>query len=239
MATVVGVKGSKGRTPLTRERVLAGAVELADAHGIEALTMRNLAGRLGVEAMSLYHHVPSKEALLTGVVDALIAEILHEVEAHDAAPARRDWSASLRHLILTARGVMLRHRWAPGLMQRTPVLTPSLIAYYDRVLGIMIDGGFSYDLGHRALHVLGSRALGFDQELFAADEGDAAAAAEPPPELAELAPYLTQMIGLAMAAHADESSTLGWCDSQAEFEFALDLVLEGLERRRKAEARRA
>lgn len=236
---MVSAKGSKGRTPLTRDRVLAGAVELADAHGIDALTMRNLAGRLGVEAMSLYHHVPGKDALLTGVVDALIAEILADVAADETVPARRDWSASLRHLILTARGVMLRHRWAPALMQRTPVLTPSLIAYYDRVLGIMIDGGFSYDLGHRALHVLGSRALGFDQELFATDEGDGegGADAEPPPELAELAPYLTQMIAVAMAAHSDESSTLGWCDSQAEFEFALDLVLEGLERRRKAEAR--
>lgn len=231
---VDGASGAGKRVPLTRGRVLGGAVELADEAGIEAVTMRQLAARLGVEAMSLYHHVPNKEALLVGLVDTVVAEIGAAMADDPGPAAAKDWAGALRHLILTARTVMVRHAWAPGLVQRQPALTPAVIGHYDRVLGIMVAGGFSYDLGHRALHVLGSRALGFDAELFGSAGDDDA---EPPADLAALAPHITEMIGLAMASHAADPHTMGWCDSQAEFEFALDLVLEGLERRRKAEGR--
>jgi hypothetical protein len=90
----------------------------------------------------------------------------------------------------------------------------------------MLAGGFSHDLGHHALHALGSRALGFSQELFDPGPGDG----EPPAEMVAAFPHLTAM--LAEVAHDDPDSTLGWCDDQTEFEFGLDLILDGLDRLR-------
>ena len=111
-------------------------------------------------------------------------------------------------------------------------MTPTLLRYFNALLGIMIEGGFSNDLGHHAMHALGSRALGFNQELFEpdnTDQGDQDAEtmmADLPPQL----PYLMGM--LADVVHDDPDTTLGWCDDQTEFEFGLDLLLTGLEARR-------
>ncbi len=217
------------RLPLSRERVLAAAVELADTDGIEALTMRNLAGALGVEAMSLYYHVANKEALLDGVVETIIGEIEDELGGFDVVKGERDWKRVLRHRILTARRVLLRHPWAPAVIETRTTMTPTLLRYMDTLLGILIEGGFSNDLGHHAMHALGSRALGFNQELFAPDdasEGDEEATAM----LAELGPQIPYIVGMMVeVAHDDPDSTLGWCDDQSEFEFGLDLILNGLE----------
>jgi AcrR family transcriptional regulator len=219
------------RLPLSRERVLTAAVELADAEGIEALTMRNLAQALGVEAMSLYYHVANKEALLDGVVETIIGEVEEELGGFDVAEGEREWKRVLRHRILTARRVMLRHPWAPAVIETRTTMTPTLLRYMDTLLGILIEGGFSNDLGHHAMHALGSRALGFSQELFAPDDpqdGDEEATAM----LAELAPQLPYIVGMMVeVAHDDPDSTLGWCDDQSEFEFGLDLLLDGLEAR--------
>ena len=109
-------------------------------------------------------------------------------------------------------------------------MTPPLLRYMDSVLGILLAGGFSTDLGHHAMHALGSRALGFNQELFApdeADQGDGGMAL-----LEEMAPQLPNLIlMLSDVTHDDPDSTLGWCDDQTEFEFGLDLLLDGLEKR--------
>jgi AcrR family transcriptional regulator len=220
------------RLPLSNERILQAAVALADARGIDSLTMRNLATELGVEAMSLYYHVANKEALLDGVVDSLIGEIEDELGGFDIVPGETDWMAAIRHRILTARRVMLRHPWAPGVIETRTAMTPALLRYFNTLLGIMIEGGFSNDLGHNAMHALGSRALGFNQELFEPDDpkqqNENTSAM-----LADLAPQLPYLIGmLADVAHDDPESTLGWCDSQTEFEFGLGIILEGLERRR-------
>ena len=221
------------RIPLSRDRVLRAAVELADEEGIAALTMRRLAGRLRVEAMSLYYHVANKEALLDGVVDTLITEIEHDLGGFDVESGLTDWKTELRHRILTARQVMLRHRWAPAVIETRTSMTPALLRYMDSVLGILLEGGFSTDLGHHAMHALGSRALGFNQELFAPDESDQdddgmALLGELAPQL----PYLIRM--LSDVSHDDPDSTLGWCDDQTEFEFGLDLMLDGLEKRLEA-----
>jgi AcrR family transcriptional regulator len=217
------------RLPLSRERVLAAAVELADTDGIEALTMRNLAASLGVEAMSLYYHVANKEALLDGVVETIIGEIEDELGSFDVVKGERDWKRVLRHRILTARRVLLRHPWAPAVIETRTTMTPTLLRYMDTLLGTLIEGGFSNDLGHHAMHALGSRALGFNQELFAPDdpqEGSEEASAM----LAELAPRIPYIVGMLVeVAHDDPDSTLGWCDDQSEFEFGLDLILNGLE----------
>lgn len=227
---------STTRTPLSRERVLDAAIALADRDGIDALTMRNLAQELGVEAMSLYYYVANKEALLDGVVDTLVAEIEEELDGFDVSRHEPDWVPVMRDRILTARRVMLRHPWAPGIIETRTRMPPSLLRYMDSLLGIMIEGGCSNDLGHHSMHALGSRALGFNQELFApadpsADDEDGAQMLE------DLAPQLPYLVGmLADVVHDDPDTTLGWCDDQAEFEFGLDILLEGIERQRVAVA---
>jgi AcrR family transcriptional regulator len=222
------------RVPLSRERVLRAAIGLADRDGIDALTMRNLAHEVGAEAMSLYYHVANKEAVLDGVVEHIVSDINEEVARIDIPSAQDDWRAAVRATILTARRVMLRHPWAPGVIESRTTMSPVTVLHFESLLGMMRQGGFSYDLAHHALHALGSRALGFTQELFKPDdveEGDEAALEM----LADMADRLPHLMGMmAEVAHDDPDSTLGWCDDQTEFEFGLDLLLDGLERLRAA-----
>jgi len=211
------------RLPLSRDRVLRTAVALADTYGMEAVTMRRVADELGAEAMSLYHHVANKDALLDGAVDLVAREINEAVAGLDPVPG---WQQAVRRRILAARDVLLRHRWAPRLMSTRTAMSPEVVRYHDRLVGLLREGGFSYDLAHHALHALGSRALGFSQELF--DPGDGATAGLSA-ELAADLPYLVGM--LTEIAHDDPGSILGWCDDQVEFEFGLDLLLDGLDRK--------
>jgi hypothetical protein len=112
-------------------------------------------------------------------------------------------------------------------------MSPAVLRYHDGLVGLMREGGFSYDLAHHALHAMGSRALGFTQELFdpgggGADDEDATAALE------SMADQLPHLVGMLMeVAHDDPDSTLGWCDDQTEFEFGLDVILDGLDRLRE------
>lgn len=216
------------RAPLTADQVLQAAVRLADRDGIEAVTMRGLAREVGVEAMSLYHHVANKEAVLDGMVDVVVSEILDAVDRVDRPSPEVDWKSAMRTQILASRRVLLRHPWAPEIIETRSNMTPSIIAYFETVLATFRKGGFSWDLAHHAMHALGSRALGFTQELFEPDEGGDDAAME---ALAQMADRLPNLVGMMQAvAHDDPDSTLGWCDDDAEFEFGLDLLLDGLER---------
>lgn len=223
---------TKTRTPLSKDRVLKAAVELADAQGLEALTMRNLAQELGVEAMSLYYHVANKEAVLEGVVETLLEELEEELRGFDVSEGEQDWKPIVRDWILTARRVMLRHPWAPTVIETRTRMTPTLLRYFNALLGLMVEGGVSNDLGHHALHTLGSRALGFNQELFAPEDPDEEDE-ESMAMLEDLGPQLPYLMGmLAEITHDDgPDETLGWCDDQTEFEFGIDLILDGLERR--------
>ena len=219
------------RTPLTRDRVLRAAVDLADQSGLGAVTMRRVAKELGVEAMSLYYHVANKEVLLDGMVDMVIAELEQDLGGFDV-PTGADWKAAMRARILAARAVMLRHRWAPEVLETRTSMSPRMLRYFDTLLGIMKHGGFSYDLAHHAMHTIGSRALGFNQELFVPDEQEPSNE-ENQQALAEMAQQLPFLTGMMVEiAHDDPESTLGWCDDQSEFEFGLDLILDGLESRR-------
>lgn len=223
-------KNQSTRGALSRERVLTAALARADAEGIAGVTMRRLATDLGVEAMSLYHHVPGKEAMLDGLVEALVAEIGADL-ALSARPDE-DWHAEVRRRSLTAREVMKRHPWAPGLLASRSTIPADVFGLYEAILAALIKGGFSYSLAHRALHALGSMVLGFAQEVFS----PGAAGASPddvPPEaelerMAEMLPHLTAMV--ASELHDHDEDPLGWCDSQIEFEFTLDLLLDGLGR---------
>lgn len=220
------------RTPLSRERVLAAAVDLADTAGIDALTVRRLAESLGVEAMSLYYHVPNKEAILDGIVELVFTEIEREVGGVEVPETDAAWQAALRARILGARRVMLRHPWAPALLDSRSGLAPTTARYVDSVVGTLRSGGLSYDLIHHAMHALGSRMFGFSQELGEDDDsGDDTDLAQ----LAAMVPHLAAM--LAVVRHDDPDSTLGWCDDQYEFEFGLDIILDGLARKRAFESR--
>lgn len=212
------------RLPLTRDRVLQAAIAYADKAGVGALSMRRLGQELGVEAMSLYNHIANKEDLLDGMVDVIVQEI------DEPAPSG-DWKTILRTRILSARRALLRHPWASAVMVTRTNMTPTMMRYMDSLIGILRRGGFSIDLAHHAIHVLGSRMLGFAQELY-----DDTEALEANPEIAAIMlkqmadeyPHITE---LAMEVSHDEDSIVGTgCDDQFEFEFALDLILDGLER---------
>lgn len=223
---------SESRTPLSRHRVLRAAVKLADKGGIESLTMRRLAEELGAEAMSLYYHVANKQEVLDGIVDVIAEEINDAVGQIDLPSKGAAWKPAVRRRILSAREVMLRHPWAPGVFETRANLSPAVVRYFDGLVGLMRDGGFSYDVAHHALHALGSRAVGFTQELF--DPGDGAADPEAMSALEGMADQLPHLVGMLMEiTHDDPGSTLGWCDDQTEFEFGLDLILDGLDRMRE------
>lgn len=219
------------RPRLSREHVLRSAVALADRAGVEAVTMRNVATDLRVEAMSLYHHVANKAQLLDGMVEVVLNEINAAVEPL-TAESPTEWKSVLRSRILVAREILLRHPWAPALIgTRSPTMLP-LVTYFDAVIGLLLLGGFSYPLAHHAMHALGSRALGFTQELFQSAGGqtdeEGMALLE---SMADILPNMAGMIAAeAVHDHGDDNTTLGWCDDQTEFEFGLDLILDGLER---------
>ena len=218
------------RLPLSKERVLAAAVALADRDGIESLSMRKLGQELGVEAMSLYRHVRGKDDLLDGIVEAVVAEI-------PITPPSDDWRAAMRAQVHTARGVMLAHPWAPRQLEERTTVGPATLHYIDGILAILFAGGFPVDLAHHVLHVMGSRILGFTQDLF-----DDAADPRPTPEEAEqqaraMDGAFPQVARLARAVNHE--GALGGCDDDFEFAFGLDLILDGLERRRAKAHKRA
>jgi AcrR family transcriptional regulator len=211
---------TRASTRLTREGIVTSAIELADRDGLAALSMRRLAQHLGVDAMSIYYHVRDKDTLLAAMADAVISKI--PVRAEQSG----EWTERLRDLIMAARQTMLSHPWAARVLEGRDQPTPAVLMHLERALGIMRDGGCDVDLGHHAIHLLGSRILGFSQDLFD-DDPDAA----PPPEaLAAWAETMPHIVELATAVTHD--GALGGCDDDGEFAFALDLLLEGLERRR-------
>jgi AcrR family transcriptional regulator len=211
------------RAPLSKERVLKTAVELADRGGSEAVSMRKLGQELGVDAMSLYHHVRSKDDILDGIVDVVVGEI-------PLSSSGAEWKPVLRRQVMAARRVMLRHPWAPGVIEARTEPGPATMRYMEAVLQTLREGGFALDLAHHAMHVLGSRVLGFNQDLFddsAASRADPEVAALMARQLAGTYPYIAE---LAVAVSHDGG--LGGCDDDIEFAFGLDLILDGLERLR-------
>jgi hypothetical protein len=139
----------------------------------------------------------------------------------------------MRMRILAAREVMLRHRWAPKVLETRTTMNPALLHYYHSLLEILRAGGVSWDLAHHSMHALGSRALGFTQELFepASDEEEDASD-EMLAQMATEIPLMVEMLSEIM--HDDPDTTIGWCDDQTEFEFGLDLLLDGIENQRAA-----
>ncbi|MFI6843764.1 TetR/AcrR family transcriptional regulator C-terminal domain-containing protein [Kitasatospora sp. NBC_00085] len=225
------------RTNLNRDRVLRAAVARADRSGIEALSMRSLAQELGVVPMALYKHVANKEELLDGMVDAVIAEIGEigeEGEARADSPADASagdaaWKGAARRHVLAARHALLRHPWAARVIESRTGPTPGILGYLDSLIGTLLAGGLSADLTHHAMHALGSRAWGFTQELLpTAPSPDPQVQAAALRELAVRFPHIAE---IATVRPHDDGTVVGQgCDDQFEFEFALDLLLDGFER---------
>jgi AcrR family transcriptional regulator len=225
MATKIEVQETAPpREPLSRERILGTAMALADEGGVESLSMRKIALELGVVPMALYKHVANKDELLDGLVDVVVGEI-------DPPFPDADWKTTIRERVLSARRALLRHPWASQVIESRTDPTPAVIEYMDSMIGIFRSGGFSIDVTHHAMHAMGSRLLGFSQELFedAADD-DPEAQAMMLQWMADRYPHITEMV--EAISHDDASVVGSGCDDQFEFEFALDLMLEGLDRLR-------
>ena len=220
--------GAAPRVRLTRDAVLHAAVVLADEQGVGGLSMRSLAESLGVVPMALYRHVANKEDLLDGMVDVLADEIDPPIDTPD-------WRTAVRHRVLSARRALQRHAWARRVLETRTSRTPGVLAYTDSFIGMFLDRGFSVDLTHHVLHALGSRMWGFTQELFddpgaaPAEQATAVDDAEAQAVLQQMAARYPNVLRIAMAsAHGDDVVGTG-CDDQFEFEFALDLLLDGIE----------
>ncbi len=218
---------TKTREPLTRDRVLSAAVALADEGGVDAVSMRRLAQELRVVPMALYKHVANKDEMLDGMIDVVVGEI-------DPPDPDLEWNAAVRRRILSARRALLRHPWASRVMESRTTPTPTVLAYMDSMIAMFRGGGFSMDLTHHAMHAMGSRLMGFTQELFNDNtDTDPGAEAEAMGAMAAIYPSIYELY--ITVTHDDDSIVGPGCDDQFEFEFALDLLLNGLERLRDRE----
>ncbi len=216
-----GQSAERGR-PLNKESVMRAAVAVADAGGVGSVTMRKLAEALGVEAMSLYHHVANKDAILDGLVDRVFAEI--------ALPRPGvDWKTAMRERAWSARAALGRHGWALGLTDSRANPGPATLRHHDAVLGSLRGGGFSVAGAAHAFSAIDSYVYGFvTQELSLPFDVDTSADLEQVAEgilgqlPAEQYPYLTEMI-------VEHALKPGYAYAN-EFEIGLELVLDGLER---------
>jgi AcrR family transcriptional regulator len=208
------------RGRLSPERVLRAAVALADSAGIESLTMRRLGQDLGVEAMSLYKHVANKDALLDGMVDLVFAEI--ELPSGDT-----DWRTAMRDRAVSTRAALTRHPWATPLMQSRTAPGPATLRHHDTVIGTLRGAGFSVELTAHAFSVLDGyiygfamqqRSLPFDTLEEAQEVGRQMFARMP----AGAYPHLTELT----VQHILQPGY----DYGDEFEYGLDLILDGLGR---------
>ncbi|MFD3517493.1 TetR/AcrR family transcriptional regulator [Streptomyces sp. NPDC058657] len=217
-AAAKGRSKAAGRTPLSRERVIRTAVAVADAKGSAALTMRAIAEPLGVEAMSLYHHVAGREDILDGMVDVVFGEI-------ELPPRATDWKSAMRQRALSARDVLGRHPWAVGLMDSRSRPGQATLRHHDAVLGVLRDGGFSVPMAAHAISLIDSYLYGFVlQEQSLPFRGAA--------ELEELAGTLLAAMPADTYPHLAELATEhvlrpGY-DYAEEFTFGLTLLLDAL-----------
>ena len=211
------------RKTLTRDRVLDAAIGLADETGIENLTIRKLAAALQVKPMTIYHHVAGKEAIVDGMVDRVFSEI-------DRPPTDVNWQSAMRQRSLSARAVLAKHRWATPLMESRTNPGPETLAHHDAVVGCFRRSGFSVEMAAHAYALVDSFVYGFalQEASLPATGGEdmanlASSIIDPLPQ--ENYPHLRELV-------ADHVLQPGY-DFGGEFEFGLDLILEGLEAARQ------
>jgi AcrR family transcriptional regulator len=212
---VVSVPGGRRRgqrADLTREQILWAAVEIADEDGLDAVSMRRIAGRLGVAAMSLYNHVADKDAILDAMVDLLIAGI-------ELPPEGAPWREAMRGRALAARRVVSTHPWAARLFAARSTMSLGVLGYMDGIVREFQAAGFPPQLIHDSTHLISSRVLGFTQDIFDPNTLRPAAIA-----------MWTEALGSGTYPHIAASLVGVTHDDEAEFVFGLDLILDGLER---------
>jgi AcrR family transcriptional regulator len=211
---------AKPRTPLSKERVLRAAINLADKGGIKSLSMRKLAQDLGVEAMSLYNHVANKDDILGGIVDVVFGEI-------GLPPREADWKTAMRQRAISARQVLARHPWAIGLMESRSLPGPATLQHHDAVIGCLREAGFSIGMTAHAYSVLDSYIYGFALQ-------QASLPFKTSQEVVKVAKSILLRFPADAYPHLAEMTVQhilrpGY-DYADEFEFGLDLILDGLER---------
>jgi AcrR family transcriptional regulator len=205
---------TKPRVPLSRERILKAALELADESGIESVTMRKLGQVLGFEAMSLYNHVANKDDLLDGILDVVLAE------GEPPAP-EGDWDAAVRASAISVHAALRRHSWSAALLM-TGRIRPTRLRYMDSLLGRLREAGFSAETTYAVYHVLDGHIFGFalweaGYTLKAEDAEKLAASVMP---MLDGFPYLRE--------HAEQHMSEGSHHDVSAFELGLDLILDGL-----------
>jgi AcrR family transcriptional regulator len=214
---------NKTRVPLTRERVFEAAIRLADEGGLESLTMRKLAGELGVEAMSLYHHVANKNELVSSIVDRVVAEF--ELPADE-----KSWETAVRRCALSAHEALVRHPWACN-----PAITPSgafdafsaRMQYMEWLLGRLRGAGFTPELTYQGYHAVDSHIFGFTLWQLAHS-------ATTTPLVPDLAAAVLRELSESefpnLIEHIHQHLEAPGNDGALAFEFGLDLILAGLKR---------
>jgi AcrR family transcriptional regulator len=210
------------RIPLSRDRVLRAAVAFADESGVGSLSMRKLGEALGVEAMSLYNHVANKDELLDGMVDLVFSEI-------DLPSGGVDWKTAMRDRAVSARQALSRHPWAIALMQSRTSPGPATLRHHDAVIGSLRKAGFSIEMAAHAFSALDSYIYGFALQ-------EASLPFNTTEETAEVAEMIMNQFPADEYPHLTELTTEhvlqpGY-DYGNEFEFGLDVILDGLERLR-------
>jgi AcrR family transcriptional regulator len=213
-----GRRKASARAPLSRERVIRAAMAVADEKGTAALTMRAIAGSLGVEAMSLYHHVAGREDVLDGMVDAVFGEI-------DLPSRDTDWRSAMRHRATSARAVLRSHPWAVALMDSRTRPGPMTLRHHDAVIGALRAGGFSVPMAAHAFSLIDSYLYGFViQEVSLPFSGSAELDEDAGAILSEMPadayPHLTELV--------TEHALKPGYDYADEFTFGLTLILDAL-----------
>lgn len=207
------------RRPLTKDRVLQAAIELADEEGLDALTMRGLGAKLGFEAMSLYKHVAGKDEILDGILDRVISEI-------DIPIREADWKEAMRRRALSARMVFTKHSWAIGLLESGRMMGPNVLRYLDATLGSLRSEGFSIEDSAHAFWLLDSYVYGHVvQELSFTQRPS-----EPSTDALESMRGETIENDYPHLIEMEEHARSHQYSFDLEFEFGLDLILEGLAR---------
>jgi AcrR family transcriptional regulator len=210
--------GRSARTPLSRDRVLQAALAVADAGGLEALTIRSLADELGAKPMSVYYHVANKGEIIDGIVDLVFSEI--ELPAPDG-----DWRTGMRRRAVSARGVLRRHPWAIPLLQSRTKPGPATLRHHDAVIGSLRSAGFSVALTAHAFALIDSYVFGFAL-------AEAALPINGPETVAEVATSMIPSDTPDLYPHLIEFTTEhilqpGY-DFGAEFDFGLTTILDAL-----------
>jgi len=208
------------RAPWTRAQLLRAAIDLADERGIDSLSMRKLSQALGGGAMSLYNHVSNKDDLLDGMIDVVFSEI--ELPSDDDG-----WKTAMRRRAVAARAALSRHRWAIGLMESRTSPGPATLRHHDAVIGCLRKAGFSFELAAHAYAALDSYIYGFALQ-------ERGLPFDTPEETSALAQAMVAQFPVDeyphLAAFTFEHVLQPGYDFGNEFEFGLDLILDGLER---------